>query len=94
MLSLRSFEREELALHNVFGEIGATSPDSLMIDLRGNIGGELCHVFELAYLVSNKFKSVQEAQVGSQSCLRTPAYATSVALRVVLSQTAQSLART
>mmetsp|Transcript_45745 Transcript_45745/g.108416 ORF Transcript_45745/g.108416 Transcript_45745/m.108416 type:complete len:1782 (-) Transcript_45745:139-5484(-) len=62
VLSLRSFEREELALHNVFGEIGATSPDSLMIDLRGNIGGELCHVFELAYLVSNKFKSVQEAQ--------------------------------
>eukprot|EP00286_Rhodomonas_abbreviata_P025551 CAMPEP_0181300836 /NCGR_PEP_ID=MMETSP1101-20121128/7101_1 /TAXON_ID=46948 /ORGANISM="Rhodomonas abbreviata, Strain Caron Lab Isolate" /LENGTH=1721 /DNA_ID=CAMNT_0023406097 /DNA_START=152 /DNA_END=5313 /DNA_ORIENTATION=+ len=62
VLTLRSFKEEELALHSVLEELAARKPADLLLDLRGNVGGELCHVFELAYIVSDAFKSPEDAQ--------------------------------
>ena len=43
-------------------ESAAAHIDSLMLDVRGNSGGDLCHIYDLAYLLSNQLNSPEDAQ--------------------------------
>eukprot|EP00802_Teleaulax_amphioxeia_P001558 Tamp_01560.p1 GENE.Tamp_01560~~Tamp_01560.p1 ORF type:complete len:1188 (+),score=117.48 Tamp_01560:1247-4810(+) len=62
VLALRSFVESQLAIHAVLAELAAARVDALLIDVRGNTGGDTCHIYELAYLVSNHLNSPGDAQ--------------------------------
>ena len=62
VLALRSFVESQLAIHSVLAELAAARIDTLMLDVRGNTGGDTCHIYELAYLVSNQLNSPAEAE--------------------------------
>jgi len=53
ILRLASFKGERLALYTVMHELAALKAPRLLVDLRGNGGGHICHALELAYLISD-----------------------------------------
>ena len=63
ILRLVSFRSERLEFHTVYTELAALNAGRLVIDLRGNGGGHICHAMELAYLVSSKFPKVPKPYV-------------------------------
>lgn len=62
VLQLRSFENEEFALHSIISEFAAANIDAIMVDVRGNVGGSSCHVFDLIYLLSSSFNTPEEVR--------------------------------
>jgi len=62
ILRVASFHGEAAEFHAVMMEMAALNPSRLVIDLRTNGGGHVCHAMQLAYLVSNKFASRSDAQ--------------------------------
>ena len=62
VLALRTFVEAQLAVHGVLAELAAARIDSLLLDVRGNTGGDLCHIYDLAYLLSNQLNSPDDAQ--------------------------------
>lgn len=69
ILELRSFENDELALHTLLtamnarqGQADPTGLDGMIVDVRGNPGGSVCHAYQAAQLLS--------AGLNSNSCNR------------------------
>jgi len=62
VLALRSFVESQMAIHSVLAALAAARIDSLMLDMRGNSGGDVCHIYDLAYLLSNHLNSPEDAQ--------------------------------
>jgi C-terminal processing protease CtpA/Prc len=63
VLALGTFVEWQLALHAALAELAAARIESLLLDLRGNTGGDLCLIYDLAYLLSNHINSPEDAQV-------------------------------
>ena len=51
-----------MALHAALAELAAARIESLLLDLRGNTGGDMCLIYDLAYLLSNHINSPEDAQ--------------------------------
>ena len=49
----------QLAIHSVLSQLAAARVDALMVDVRGNSGGDACLIYDLAYLLSNHLNSPQ-----------------------------------
>ncbi len=62
MLAVRTFVESQLALHAALAELAAARIEPLLLDLRGNTGGDLCLIYDLAYLLSNHINSPEDAQ--------------------------------
>jgi len=63
ILRLLSFKGEKFPLNQVLGRLASLNPARLVVDLRGNGGGHICHALELAYLLSNQFAKPPTAYV-------------------------------
>ena len=69
ILELRSFDNDELALHTLLTAMNArqgladpTGLDGMIVDVRGNPGGSVCHAYQAAQLLS--------ASLNTNSCNR------------------------
>jgi len=52
ILRVAAFQGEAMALHSSLGALAVLNPHRLVLDLRGNGGGHICHAMQLASLVS------------------------------------------
>eukprot|EP00656_Telonema_subtile_P047300 TRINITY_DN5423_c0_g1_i1.p1 TRINITY_DN5423_c0_g1~~TRINITY_DN5423_c0_g1_i1.p1 ORF type:complete len:1486 (-),score=315.18 TRINITY_DN5423_c0_g1_i1:114-4571(-) len=62
ILRVASFHGEAAEFHAVLMEVAALNPARLVIDMRTNGGGHVCHAMQLAYLISDKYDSSLDAK--------------------------------
>ena len=63
IMRIASFHGEATEVHAIMMELAALQPSRILIDLRTNGGGHVCHAMQLAYLVSEMFTDSSNPKV-------------------------------